>query len=994
MTLSIIARAGGFEPLLAETLDCLMDLKDLDCEIIVTGPRDPAGAGQTVLDGRQWRYPVYYLAVPSDAKPGACLNAALRLARGEYMTFLQAGTTLSPTWLIGAVRALAQSPGSWCYSAASVRGSQNTLPPKGWPDFKKSGRIFSDILVGGVSPQTAVLPRERLSQLGGFDEDLSALVEEELLLRLSLTEPARYSSAPFVEVYPPDRTSLGALVTRCYWMTEFLGTLERAGLMESIFTKLLEDIDQADAWQAVEGYLNILCEHPVYQNCFQSYQERTSLYRTILPADTPDVSGVKDCVGCGSCSGRCPTDAITMQYSADGFLYPHVDETLCVQCGICLEACPTQRQLPATAIPDSCYAVQAEDDVRMGASSGGVFPMLAQYVLDQGGYVAGAVYDETFKVHHIVSNQPKDVQAMQTSKYVQSDTAAVYPQIRELLEAGKAILFSGCACQVAGLQAYLGKPYDNLYTMDVVCHGVPSVEVYRRYLQEFRRKNGPIVEVNFRKKEALGWSTGVYLRFASGKTYVSKGADLYILSFLSDWTIRESCYQCPFKGRKYSDLTAADFWGIERVDPSVEDGKGTSCITTNTEKGENLFRAITGNAKKMVTFGKEQTKLAHAYNPSTIHSVERPPFRDIFFDQWRKDPSSLNNALARAFQSLRFDAALILHWSSNFGNALTNYALYTYLSKNHSVIAVDNCSTLRPQGVFRTFAKKHYVCSSGYFPSGSIKMVEQSSKALVVGSDQVWNRYFNEQFQSGHYYQLDFADAKTRKIAYGSSFGTKGAEPLADCAKLYRRFYKIGVREKFGVESCKNLYNVEAEWVLDPVFLLSAADYGKVAQESKARQETPFILAYILNPNEEKRQACLRIQQQLGGDTRVISICEPSEFAIDMSRHILDFAYIQSNPTIEDFLYFFQNCQYVITDSFHGTCFSLIFQKNFMSFVNRQADRFTVFEQFGDAATHIGKEASPEFLEQCLKPLDYDTINKQLNRERERSQTWLDQALD
>ena len=211
----------------------------------------------------------------------------------------------------------------------------------------------------------------------------------------------------------------------------------------------------------------------------------------------------------------------------------------------------------------------------MNASSGGVFPLLAQHMLDRGGYVAGAVFDKNFKVRHIVSNQKKDIRALQTSKYVQSDTSKVYFRIRELLEEGKEVLFTGCACQVAGLKAFLMKPYENLCTMDVVCHGVPSVKVYEGYLREFVRREGKIDELNFRKKSVFGWSTNLYVRFASGREYRPKGRGLYLSCFLSDWILRESCYHCEFKKMKYSDLTAADFWGIQNLEKGFEDGKGS-----------------------------------------------------------------------------------------------------------------------------------------------------------------------------------------------------------------------------------------------------------------------------------------------------------------------------------------------------------------------------------------------------------------------------------
>lgn len=997
-TISVIILANGDEGRLIRSLDSLQSQESPQLDIVVADCLAQAQAQAPAAAMLAQRYAgagnIRYLALPAGSRAGVIFNAAAQLAQGEAIAFWEAGTEASPGWAAESIRALRQTPGaSWCYAASTVRGTGRQLPPAGWPDFKKAGKIFSDIITEwSVPPQAAVMTLEQLYALDGFDEDLTALAAEELLLRLAQSAPAVHIRTPLLTVEPADRTSVGALVSRCYFMTAFLADLGRLGLKETVLEKLLRDIDGAGAQEELKLYLDILSEDPDYRECMRRYGEKKCPPRAIVRAETPNVSGVKNCVGCGSCLSACPEQAIAMAYDGEGFLQPLVDASRCTQCGLCLSACPTQRQLPAQPVPGGCMALQAADGVRMKASSGGVFPVLARRILDQGGYVAGAMFDENFAVRHVVSCDPDIVRAMQTSKYVQSNTADVYPQVKSLLDGGKTVLFTGCACQVAGLLAFLDRPYDNLYTMDVVCHGVPSPGVYASYLRELQRKGGRLEEVNFRKKEVFGWQPNLYARFAGGRAYQPEGMDLYLACFLSNWILRESCYSCEFKGMKYSDLTAADFWGIQFLDAGFEDGKGSSYLTVNTEKGEKLFGDVRDQFVKERRFGRAETEAVLPANPSITRSVERPAFRDVLLEQWEKDPSSLNNAVVRAFRSLHFDVGLILHWSVNFGNAMTNYALYTYLSKKRRVLAVDNCSSLRPQGIFYEFAKKHYLCSSDYFPGNALANIEQSCDTLMVGSDQVWNDYFNHQFKSGDYYYLDFAGDGVRKVAYGASFGMKGAEPPAEYARYFKRFDKIGVREKFGVDLCRDLYGVQAEHVLDPVFLLDASDYEALAAGSQLRMDEPFILAYILNPNEDKRRACLRVQERLGG-IRIVSICEPAPASIDLCRHGLDFAYIQSHPTIEDFLYLYKNCAYVITDSFHGTCFSLVFEKNFMSFVNRQPDRFSVFELFGDASAHIGRTLTEPFLKTCAQSPDFERVRADIRREQERSRRWLEDAL-
>ena len=1001
--LSIIIRSEGNKELLEQTLKSLGKLAYPSFEVIVADRLSGAGAGAALPDrsalDESLLEKLRVVTLPEGAGPGVCLNAACRLAQGSYVTFLKEGTVLSTLGCSAAADVLRHSAGrGWCYAAAQVQGTGELLPPRQWKDYKKEGRIFPDLASGwSVALSSVVLTMEQLLSLDGFDEDLPALAEEEFLLRLSLEYPAMYLKMKTLDTVGTVRDSEEALISRCFIISEFLEDLARLGVLEGVILDLLSDIDRTGTWETAGPYLEILKEDARCEGAVQAYFEERYPKREIKPSDTGDVSGVQDCVGCGSCQGICPEQAVSMEYNEEGFLYPRVDQNLCTKCGICLGACPTQIGLDPVPIPRECLALQAEDGVRMSASSGGVFPLLARHVLKEGGSVAGAVFDGSFNVHHVVSSREKNVRAMQTSKYVQSDTSRTYPMVRELLEDGQTVLFTGCACQVAGLKAFLGKPYDRLYTMDVVCHGVPSPKVWQKYLMEFLRRGGKVAEVDFRKKSVFGWKTNLYVRYASGKEYRPKGMDLYLSCFLSDWTLRESCYECPFKGMKYSDLTAGDFWGIQYLEAGFEDGKGSSSLTVNTEKGAELFRAIEKDLKKCVRFGAEETRRGQGFNPSAVSSVARPPFRDAFFDRWKKDPGSLQQAVAGALSSLkalRFDVGLILHWSPNFGNALTNYALYTFLAKDRKVVAVDNCGTLRPQGAFREFAQRHFDLSSAHYPSDSIQAIEGSCGTLLVGSDQVWNLSFNRLFRSGKYYQLDFAGDSVRKVAYGASFGMKGAQPPKEgYAELYRRFHRIGVREAFGVDVCRETYGADAQWVLDPVFLPDRADYDALAEESGRRVEGPFILAYILNPDEEKRRACLELRERLGGDMKVVSICEPSEETIDLSRHVMDFAWIQKDVTVEDFLYLYRECSYVITDSFHGTCFSLIYRKQFMSFVNRQPDRFTVFEQFGKAAERIGRGYSREFLETCLKPLDYEQIEADMEREREKSRKWLEEAL-
>ena len=204
-----------------------------------------------------------------------------------------------------------------------------------------------------------------------------------------------------------------------------------------------------------------------------------------------------DCCGCGACYSKCGVKAITMQENDEGFLHPVINEDSCVECGQCLKVCPVLNAKDEnTATPD-CYACAASDEIRAKSSSGGMFTLLAEYVLNKGGVICGAAYDEKWNVHHIIINNTADLDKLRGSKYIQSDTEKCYSEIEKLLKNGKEVLFSGTPCQVAGLNTFLGRKYDNLLTVDLLCHGAPSRGVWQKYLTE-SFKDRKIINVNFR----------------------------------------------------------------------------------------------------------------------------------------------------------------------------------------------------------------------------------------------------------------------------------------------------------------------------------------------------------------------------------------------------------------------------------------------------------------------------------------------------------------
>ena len=284
---------------------------------------------------------------------------------------------------------------------------------------------------------------------------------------------------------------------------------------------------------------------------------------------------------------------------------------------------------------DTCIAINCPDSYREKSASGGVFPYIAKQVLQSGGYVVGALYDDSHtKVYHAVTNQWSVVQLMRSSKYVHSNATKLFSKIAELLQQDKTVLFTGCACQCAVLKSYLkGKvSLNKLITIDVICYGTPEPSVYASYINSLTTQFGPIYDVDFRRKSEFGWDCGFFVEFASKKT-ISEGAENpYLKGFLDGYIMCSFCHNCRFKSAKYSDLTIGDFWGIETANPDLADGKGTSLIEINTPRGQALFDQMLGD---IPTQSVHPIEPAIANNLALRQPMPEHPQRKRFFELFK-----------------------------------------------------------------------------------------------------------------------------------------------------------------------------------------------------------------------------------------------------------------------------------------------------------------------------------------------------------------------
>lgn len=338
----------------------------------------------------------------------------------------------------------------------------------------------------------------------------------------------------------------------------------------------------------------------------------------------------KECCACGACVNICPKKAISLKPDECGFLYPEIDRELCVKCGACKKACAFQNKTEKN-IPIKTFAAVSENKAQKNiSSSGGIFSAIASEILESGGVVFGAAFGDDFSVSHIAVDSKKELYRLQGSKYVYSSTGDTFTEVKRLLKDGKKVLYSGVPCQIAGLYGYLGKDYDNLLTVDIVCHGVPSGKMFADFIASLEKENGKLEFFTFRDK-SIGWGkNGRAVAKKDGKEKSIKlycSANPYFYYFERAFIFRENCYSCKYAcENRPADITLGDFWGIEKQHPDYigkngfDTKSGISLMVCNTEKGLSFIENASGIELKPSEFSK-----ASASNPQLREPSKRGP---------------------------------------------------------------------------------------------------------------------------------------------------------------------------------------------------------------------------------------------------------------------------------------------------------------------------------------------------------------------------------
>lgn len=381
------------------------------------------------------------------------------------------------------------------------------------------------------------------------------------------------------------------------------------------------------------------------------------------------VTDKKECCGCAACAQACPKQSIAMSEDREGFLYPQVDAQTCIHCGLCEKVCHELHPYPEQRPQQVYAAVNTDEAVRMKSSSGGLFHLLASQTIAEGGVVFGARFDDEWQVVIDYTETSEGISAFMGSKYVQARTATAFTDARRFLQDGRKVLFSGTPCQIAALRHFLRKDYDNLLAVDFICHGTPSPKLWRKYLAELLCGGRRATHISFRHK-GRGWKN-----FHFKLDYVAEdGAaashltpfadDLYMKAFLHDLTLRPSCYACKAKaGRSHSDLTLADFWGVDTLFPDMDDDKGTGMVFVHTPKGAAALPL------SKLCFRSADYEAVKPLNPSCYLSVKEHPRRSEFFARLN-GRRSVSGLLKRFTQPSR--KALLRAWLGRCKRKLLN----------------------------------------------------------------------------------------------------------------------------------------------------------------------------------------------------------------------------------------------------------------------------------------------------------------------------------
>lgn len=682
-----------------------------------------------------------------------------------------------------------------------------------------------------------------------------------------------------------------------------------------------------------------------------------------------------ECSGCGACYNACPVKAISMITTKEGFKYPIIDSQKCINCKKCEKVCPKENSTCKYQKTEEVYALLGDDDLRLKSSSGGAFTLIAEKILAEKGYICGASFTDDFtKVEHIIISDKKNLYKLQTSKYLQSDIGKIYQEVENLLKDNNKVLFSGTPCQVEGLNNYLGKNYDNLLTVDILCHGTPSPLVWEKYLKKIA--NGrKVIDVNFRDKRQKGWKQYfLTIKFEDGSEFSQNcKQNLYMKTFLRDISLKSSCQSCKYTNlNRVSDITLGDFWKIQKFDKNLNDNKGTSLVIPNTEKGPRIFNEISKNA----IVKKVPVKYAQKGNYVLSRQTKLNSNRASFFENLEKTDILKN--MEKHLTNTYYDGIITNLWfTSNFGAILTAYALQQFFferGKDYRILNWTPNGNMKP--AFKDFTNKYLKLSHRINKIEDLAELNNYTDNFAVGSDQVFKDIVIA--KRPYLFLYPYTDFSKRRVAFSASFGKDDFcadnEQMQTFSKLFKRFDYISTREDSGVNILQENFGIEAEHILDPVFLVNKQKFVNIADSTDNSKYKNKLVCYVLDRTDNFEKEIMKFAK----------------------NNSLEIAYINKNISVEEFLTAIKSSAMFITDSFHGSCFALIFNKNFVCLKNKDRGiaRFNSLIKTFDIANHFVENIEEINTAKNLNDIDWQQYNNIVEKEYQKALQWYEKAFE
>jgi coenzyme F420-reducing hydrogenase beta subunit len=732
-----------------------------------------------------------------------------------------------------------------------------------------------------------------------------------------------------------------------------------------------------------------------------------------------------------------------MRADEEGFMHPLINLDLCTHCDQCRQTCPVNRSASVANFsgsqhPKAYAAWNRNPGVRLKSSSGGVFTALANATIDRGGVVFGAALDESLVVNHVGVHDTKGICKLRGSKYVQSYISKrIYLQVKDHLTQNRQVLFTGTPCQVAGLHAAVGGGHDKLLTCDLICHGVPSPTLFKKYLAHQSKPTNPIVDVNFREK-TFGWTRfSVCLEFSNHKKKVTPLTDdLYMQIYLRDIALRQACYSCPFATLpRRADITLGDFWGVKKRFPALDpDDLGTSLVLVNSEAGEaSLLACSTAISLSEVPLDAAIESNSRLVKPAQIREKRKAFYRDLMsmpFDKasknfgantiatkLRSNRNRIMNAIRRNLPAAgkadrKTNVKIItFHFATNYGAVLQAYALQRAIEKlGHSVEIIDfvpilyrtkklasglaRCfSLVKASGVIdeqikeariESFRKLNLRLTRRYGTSSELRLHPPAGDVYICGSDQVWNPSMTLRGEGGPtgVYFLDFGSADTARIAYAASFGCdEYPEELIEIVKpMLKRFNAISVRENTGRKIVQLAGRDDVQIMPDPTLLLTRREYDALHDARTTKHIT--TVSYIIHPKQNHARRILSLLTKEFGH-EVVELAS--------SRH--------SSIGIDGWLSAIANARFVVTNSFHGVVFSLIYRRPFAALpvegvgASMNDRLLTLLEPMG-LSNRILKDGDVGHLRKLInESIDWSSIDQSIEFSRNLAMNYLENSL-